>query len=260
MCLILLAWQAHPRWRLLVAANRDERHDRASSPAQWWDDRPGLFAGRDLVAGGSWLGITRSGRFAALTNHRDLRRPQRSAESRGALVREFLDGTMAPLDYLAEVERERHRWLPFNLLVGDGTMLANLSTEAAQGQRMQHLAPGLHGISNSILEAPWPKVRKGLAALAAVVAAPAAADPAPALFQALADRSVAPDDELPDTGLPLERERAISAAMIIDPVYGTRCATVLAMAHDGSWRCQERSFDAAGATTGIRSASHGMVT
>ncbi|MDE3011451.1 MAG: NRDE family protein [Pseudomonadota bacterium] len=256
MCLILLAWKAHPRWRLLLAANRDERHDRASSAAGWWPDLPTAFGGRDLVAGGSWLGVTRAGRFAAITNHRDLRRPARQAESRGALVRDFLAGTATPAAWLAKVESERQRWLPFNLLVGDGDTLACLSTEAPDGARVQLLHSGLHGISNHLLDTPWPKVRRGTAALQAVLASDAA-DPFPPLLAALADRRVAADHELPDTGLPLERERQISAAMIVDPVYGTRCATVLALDHGGAWRCLERSFDPSGALSGEACAGSG---
>lgn len=256
MCLILLAWKAHPRWRLLLAANRDERHDRASAVAGWWPDLPTAFGGRDLEAGGSWLGITRSGRFAAITNHRDLRRPPRHAESRGTLVRDFLAGTAAPATWLAAVESERERWLPFNLLVGDGHTLACLSTEAPAGARVQLLQDGLHGVSNHLLDTPWPKVRRGTAAMQAVLASDAA-DPFPPLLAALADRRVAADHELPDTGLPLERERLISAAMIVDPVYGTRCATVLALGHDGAWQCIERRFDPSGAVTGEARAATG---
>ena len=280
MCLILLAWRAHPRYALVLAANRDERHDRASLPAQWWPELPGVFAGRDLVAGGTWLGITRDGRMAALTNHRDLRRPPRSdAESRGALVRDFLTGHCSPDDYLARVAPQAARWSPFNLLVGD---MSGVACYGSTDGITRRLSPGVHGLSNHLLDTPWPKVARGSAALqrlleADALAAPpragedardgtwvgsdrdvracSGADAAPttlseALFALLANRDTAADAALPDTGLPLARERALSAAMIVDPVYGTRCATVLLFDHQGRWTFQERSFDPAGQLSG----------
>ena len=249
MCLILLAWQADPRYRLVVAANRDEVHSRPSAGADWWPDVPGLFAGRDRVGGGTWLGMTRDGRFAALTNHRDRRRPPGGQESRGALVREFLAGDLAPLEYLEKVEAQRSRWPAFNLLVGTSDTLACLATEAPDGARIQCVAPGMHGLSNALFDTPWPKVRRGMAALDSALLAP---DPGPALFDALADRSEAVDAELPDTGLPRDRERAVSAAMIVDPVYGTRCSTVLLVDRSGGWSFVERSFTPAGKLDGVR--------
>ena len=249
MCLILFAWQHHPRYRLVLAANRDERHDRATDAAQWWPDAPDLFAGRDQVAGGTWLGITRQGRIAALTNHRDLRRAPRQAESRGHLVRDFLLGEDNAPAFLERVATEQQRWLPFNLLVGDGDTLACFGSEAAAGEQVQTVTPGLHGLSNHLLDTPWPKVRWGRAALAGALEAPDAELEA-ALFGLLADRSTASGQELPDTGLPIDRERAISAPMIIDPIYGTRCATVLLVEHDGRLQLRERSFDPSGRVTG----------
>jgi uncharacterized protein with NRDE domain len=260
LCLILLAWQTDPHWRLVLAANRDERHDRASAPVDWWPGQAGLFAGRDLVAGGTWLGITRAGRFAALTNYRDLRRTAHAGASRGMLVRDFLLGRQHPLEHLAAIDAQRQQWPPFNLLVGDTDTLVCLSTEARSASpRLQVLGAGIHGISNHLLNTPWPKVRLGREAMRTVLASDSAC-PDEALFQVLASRSVAADPELPDTGLPLERERATSAAMIVDPVYGTRCASVLLVDHQGRWRMQERSFAPNGQLTGIRHGHSGEAT
>jgi uncharacterized protein with NRDE domain len=252
VCLILLAWQADSRYRLVLAANRDELHLRPSLPAHWWADHPGLFGGRDREAGGTWFGIARAGRFAALTNFRDLRRAPRPAESRGRLVSEYLAGNAGAAAHLTTIASQSGRWLPFNLLAGDRDALACLGSEDGQ---VRMVTPGIHGISNHLLDSPWPKVSRGCAGLAERLDSTRDAGLTEALFGLLADRSTAPDAELPDTGLPLARERAVSAAMIVDPVYGTRCATVLLIEHDGRWTCSERSFDAAGRATGQVDAS-----
>jgi uncharacterized protein with NRDE domain len=248
MCLILFAWQAHPRYRLVLAANRDELHARPSAPAGWWEDVPGVFGGRDRVAGGTWLGITRAGRFAALTNVRDLRRPAPAGPtaSRGRLVRDFLAGTAAPLDYLTGLAGQVGRWLPYNLLVGAGGQLDCMGSLDA---RVQPLAAGVHGLSNHLIDTPWPKVEQGRARLEGLLAERDQEALEASLFALLGERVIAPDEHLPDTGVGLARERALSANMIVDPVYGTRCASVLLWGHDGQWTCRERSFDAGGNIT-----------
>ncbi len=255
MCLILLAWQAHPVYRLVLAANRDERHARPSLPADWWPQAPDVGGGRDLAGGGTWLGITRQGRFAALTNHRNLRLDAPSGESRGGLVADFLTSQQAALPYVQQVSAQRTRWAPFNLLASSGDQL--IAYGSAGTAPPQVLRDGVHGLSNHLPDTPWPKVVRGSAALHRALDQATTEDAlCTGLFALLDDRQVAADADLPDTGLPLPRERALSAAMIVDPDYGTRCATVLLWRHDGTWMLQERSFDCAGTPTIMRTLRH----
>jgi uncharacterized protein with NRDE domain len=237
VCLILFAHRAHPRYRLVVAANRDEWFRRPSAPAAFWPERPDLLAGRDLEQGGTWLGVTRAGRFAALTNYRDPRSKRDAAPSRGALVTGFLAGEDAPGAYAERLAGQAARYNGFNLLAADGDELACASSRAARAARVE---PGVHGLSNGVLDEPWPKVRKGRERLAAVLAGRfEAAD----LFALLKDESRADDAELPATGVSLEWERQLSAMHIRAEGYGTRCATVVLVDADGTVAFHERTFD-----------------
>lgn len=225
----MFAYRAHARFPLILAANRDEFRERPAQPAHWWADLPQILAGRDLQAGGTWLGITRSGRFAAITNHRDLRRAPIGGPSRGRLVRMALEGEIDPAgstDYEG-----------FNLL--HGTVDALRYHNNIQ-QVDEALAPGIHGLSNAFLDTPWPKVERAKAGLEKLLDAD---DPAliTGLFALLADGSPAPDDLLPDTGLPLELERAASSIFIPTPGYGTRCSTVILVDDQGLVRFEERT-------------------
>lgn len=244
MCLILFAHAAHPRYRLVVAANRDEWFRRPSAPAAFWADRPEVLAGRDLEQGGTWLGLTRGGRFAALTNFRDPRAKRDGAPSRGALVSAFLDGKRAPLDYAARLVTEADRYNGFNLLAGAGDELAYLSS---RGRQAMPVAPGVHGLSNGALDEPWPKVRKGRERLSEALSRDVGPDD---LFTLLKDHSLAPDEELPDTGVSRDWERLLSAMHIVADGYGTRCATVVLVGHDGEVTFCERTFDAGGRVAG----------
>jgi uncharacterized protein with NRDE domain len=237
MCLILLGWQAHPRWRLVVAANRDEFHARPTAPAAWWPEHPQLLAGRDLEQGGTWMGVTRGGRFAAVTNFRDPAGVRPGAPSRGRLVSDFLLGEMPSLAYLAGLMPLAPAYNGFNLLVMDGTTLAWTSNRAPMART---LPPGVYGLSNHLLDTPWPKVAHGKAELREALAAPEA-ELEERLFATLARRDPAPDAELPHTGVGTELERALSSAFIITPEYGTRCSTVLLLAQDGSGLLVERT-------------------
>lgn len=222
MCLILLAWQAHPEYPLVVAANRDEFFERPTAPAGFWPDQPGILAGRDLQAGGTWMGITRSGRFSALTNHRDplLHRPD--ARSRGTLVAEFLTGCCAPRTYVERLAREgANAYNGFNLLVGDAQTLLWFSNVSGESRE---LAPGIYGLSNELLDTPWPKVEQSKSALGKALQA---LPDDRALFELLRDDSIFPDAILPRTGLDLEWERLLSAAFVRGPDYGTRGSTAL---------------------------------
>ena len=238
MCVLFVAWHQSPEFPLIVAANRDEFHTRPTAPLQWWEDEPDVAAGRDLLAGGTWLGVTRGGRFAAVTNVRD---PQASEgrRSRGLLVRDaLLDGqdVAQALDRLAG---DSDPYAPFNLLAGDGAGMYYLNNLE---QRMpQPLPPDVYALSNARLNTPWPKVIRGRRAFVEKVAAGADQE---ALLAMLHDPVPAPDAELPDTGVGVEFERLLSPVFIRGEQYGTRCSTVVRMAADGSGDMVERRFDA----------------
>ena len=249
MCLIVFAWEASPKTRLVVAANRDEFFARRTAPAAWWADAPDVLAGRDLEAGGTWLGITRAGRFAALTNFRDASAPKKDgAPSRGALAADFLRGEAAAADYVAAVQPVAGRYHGFNLLVSDGAELWSFSN--VEGDPVL-LGPGVRGLSNHLLETPWPKVTAARSRLeAALGATNGAEDLERRLLDLLADRTTAPDGTLPATGLPLDWERALSAAFVLLPGYGTRTSTVLVIGADGWARFAECTFGEGGAPLG----------
>jgi uncharacterized protein with NRDE domain len=260
MCLIALALDRHPRYPLVIAANRDEYLHRPAAALDWWRATPHaapVLAGRDLRAGGTWMGVSVNGRVAMLTNVRDLPRYKAIAPSRGAIVPAWLDTQQAASEFWRDTATRGHN--PFNLLAGD----------LAQGQwwwaddrasAPQMLRPGLYGLSNAALDAPWPKVQRLKGALAqALYAATTGAELETLLFAALADRSVAPDNALPDTGIGLERERWLAPAFIRMPHtdYGTRCSTLLIaerLASGLSVRIVERQFDAGGHAISQRSA------
>lgn len=241
MCLIAFAWKAHPAWRLVVAANRDEFHARPALPAGWWADAPRVLAGRDLRDGGTWMGVTRDGRFAALTNYRDPGFAQlEGAHSRGALVAGFLRGSADAETYARGVSADAARYNGFNLLVGDGEGLFYLSNRAAGVRRLE---PGVYGLSNHLLDTPWPKVVRARRALQdALARAGTDADAWDSgLWEMLGDRVAAADDALPDTGVGTEHERLLSAPFIAGDVYGTRASTVLTISAENDVRLVERS-------------------
>lgn len=236
MCLILAAWQAHPDYPLVVAANRDEFFARPTAPAKFWEEAPDVLAGRDLEAGGTWLGVTRRGRFAALTNFRDPVRNKPGAPSRGGLVSGFLGGTQSAEDYLRELESVAGRYNGFNLMFGDREGLWCFSN-CGEGERK--LAPGVYGLSNHLLDTPWPKVARGKSALADALEALPEEGP---LFALLRDDRIAPDDALPRTGVSLEWERLLSASFVRSPAYGTRSSTVVLLDRTGKLRFTEQTF------------------
>lgn len=247
MCLIVLAWRARSDLPLVVAANRDEWRDRPAEAAHWWPDHPGLLAGRDLQAGGTWMGITRAGRFAAVTNFRDPAERRSTAKSRGALVTEYLLGNDSPARFLSNLSARSHEYSGFNLIAGDGASLFFFGSREGEPRAIE---PGVHGLSNHLLDEPWPKVRRGSLAM---LAALEAKDPAPALFDMLSDAEGAPDEELPATGVGVEWERRLASALITGPEYGTRASTVLVIPSSGDVRFEERSRAADGGVTGVAS-------
>lgn len=237
MCLIGFAWQAHPRWRLLLAGNRDEAHARPSAPLARWDDLP-IIAGRDLQAGGTWLGVTDDARCAVVTNVRDPRDAQ-TGSSRGLLIRDYLAGDADATGHANRLLRGAADYRPFNLLAfdaGAGFYLGNRPQPHAQA-----VTAGIHGLSNADFDAPWPKTRVLMQRLQDWIDAGGDTDFS-ALFAALADEQVAPDDQLPDTGVGLELERRLSSAFIRGQDYGTRASTVVAISHAGGGVITERRF------------------
>lgn len=243
MCLIVIAWKARDDLPLVVAANRDEWRERPAQPAHWWDDAPGILAGRDLKAGGTWMGVTRSGRFAAITNFRDPAERRSTAPSRGALVTEYLLSGDAPERFLASIAARAGAYNGFNLIAGDG---ASLWYFGSREGTMRPIEPGVHGLSNHLLDEPWPKVRRGREVMQAALAD---ADPAPRLFGMLSDANPAPDAELPDTGVGIAWERRLATALITGEEYGTRCSTVVTLAASGAVDFEERTRAADGSVT-----------
>jgi uncharacterized protein with NRDE domain len=247
MCLIVVAWKSHPRYRLVVAANRDEFHERPAAPLGWWSEDARVLAGRDLQAGGAWLGVSRSGRFGAVTNFRELERaPAPDAPTRGRLVPDFLAADGAPEDFVAATSAAADRYAGFNLLLSSPGSLHYWSNRVAGPARA--LAPGIYGLGNHLLDSPWPKLVRVRAGFAGVIEA-GEADVA-AIFDLLADRDPAPGEAMPSAGLPPDLETALSSPFVLHERYGTRCSTVVLVAHDGHTTVAERRFDPSGALTG----------
>jgi uncharacterized protein with NRDE domain len=237
VCLVLLAWQVHPRYPLVVAANRDEFFARETATADFWPDHPSLLAGRDFSAGGTWMGVTRDGRFAALTNHRNPAAVNESAPSRGALVSAFLSGDENPKHYCDRyADAEGRRYNGFNLLAANRTQLCWVSNVSGE---TRELPPGIYGLSNELLDTPWPKVAQSKSSLAAALQG--LPDERP-LFQILRDEKLYPDAMLPRTGVDREWEKLLSAAFVQGPGYGTRGSTVLLIAGDGTVTFDEQTW------------------
>lgn len=240
MCLIVVGWHVHPDYPLVVAANRDEFHARPTAAAARWADAPQVGAGRDLEAGGTWLGIAPGGRFAAVTNVREPGQPP-GQYSRGALTADFLRSTVRAADYAAGIDGQAYAG--FNLLLGDGQALWYLSNRDGPPRA---LPPGIYGLSNRSLDTPWPKLVQARTAFAeALRSLPDEA----ACFALLADRSTVDDADLPSTGVPLAWERLLSAIFVCSERYGTRASTLVLQETTGHSTLIERSFDASGKET-----------
>lgn len=226
MCLIVFAWQLVQGTPLIAVGNRDEFYERPAEPANWWPDFPEVFAGRDLRGGGTWLGVTRAGRFAAVTNVRnpDLLKP--GAPTRGVLASGFLTGTASPQAYVEGVAENAEKFSGFNLLIGDGNELIWYSNAACDERNGKPLKPGLYGLSNASLDTPWPKLIRTKAQFASLLCQDA---PDEAYFDMLSDTTRASDCRLPKTGVPIEMERILSSVCIASPDYGTRVSTVVRM-------------------------------
>jgi uncharacterized protein with NRDE domain len=248
MCLLVLAWNAHPRYRLVVAANRDEYHDRPAAPLGRWPAPADILAGRDLRAGGTWLGVDSRRRFGVVTNFRDLVRAPAEAPTRGGLIPRYLAGEDAPGLYLERLQREAAEYGGFNLLLADGESLWYASNRSAPFARA--LSPGVHGLSNERLDTPWPKLQRVRRGFEEWLLEGGSAESGE-LFALLADRTPAGDDAvLPNSGLAPEWERVLSSPFVLHERYGTRCSTVVAIEPTGRCYLAERRFDAAGAVSG----------
>jgi len=238
MCLILLSYRMHNRYPLILAANRDEFYERPSAAVSLWNEAPGVVAGKDLQRGGTWLGITKTGRLAMLTNYRERPPFGRDAPSRGWLVRDFLCCQEEPKAYLERIEVEKAEYNGFSLILGD---MNNLFYMSNRGDMLE-LSPGLYGLSNRLLDTPWPKVKRGKEFLGSLLSK--SDKPLPEdIFHILADRSKPRDDELPDTGIGLEWERILSAIFITSPKYGTRSSSVIMIDRRNHVMFIERVFD-----------------
>jgi len=225
MCVIFVAYRTHPKYPLIVLANRDEFYDRPTLPAASWHDRPNIFAGRDKVAGGTWLGVADGGRFAAITNYRE---PSASIGdiSRGLLVSEFLNTTTTAENYLRQTSEIADRYSGFNLLIGEFNASTNeLWYFSNRGAEPKRLKPGRYGLSNHLLNTSWPKVNRGLQGFAKIVSN--AEIDKEDCFRLLSDETIALDEQLPNTGVGIDRERLLSPIFIRTPIYGTRSSTIV---------------------------------
>ncbi len=239
VCLVLVASDVHPQYRLIIAGNRDETYDRPTSPLDFWHDHPGVLAGRDLKAGGTWLGVTLGGRFAAVTNYRDPSGAVPSARSRGDLVKDFLISKLSPVDFLDAVQPKADQYNGFNVLLGDTKTWLCFSNRNGKP-----FAPskGLHGLSNHLINTPWPKVQTAKARMKKTLkySGDALID---SLFSLLDSRSAPPDNQLPDTGVGLEWERILSPIFIVSPMYGTRSSSIVLFDRQGKVTFVEQTFE-----------------
>jgi len=240
MCLIFLSLQQHPAYKLIVVANRDEFYQRKTAVADYWQDAPEILGGRDLEAGGTWMAVSKKGKIAMVTNYRDLRNLKEAAPSRGHLVSDFLLLDVTPQDYLAEIEPKAPEYNGFNLIVGDAEELWYLSNYK---KGFEKITDGFHALSNNLLDVPWPKIIRGSEKIKTALQQPIVE--ATTLLNLMYDSQLAEDAQLPDTGLPLDRERLLSSMFIKSPGYGSRCSTVVTIDRNNNLTFTERVYDLA---------------
>ncbi|WNQ14027.1 NRDE family protein [Paenibacillus aurantius] len=235
MCLILFAYRIHPEYHLILGANRDEFYNRPTALANYWDDYPNILAGRDLTKMGTWLGVTKKGRFAALTNYRNPEEEGQGKKSRGELVADFLKGHKTPEAFMSEAKQKRNSYPGYNLLTGDANELYYYSNVEDEVRRLE---PGIYGVSNHLLDTSWPKVTHGKAGLANLLHRN---DLVEQLFELLRNETSFPDEILPRTGVSLEWERLLSPLFVKSDGYGTRCSTILLLT-DETLEFKERTY------------------
>lgn len=238
MCLIFLSLNNHSRYKLIVAANRDEFYQRKTAAADFWHDHPQILGGRDLEAYGTWMAMNKNGRIAMVTNYRDLKHLKAIAPSRGALVSNFLLTDDSPEHYLEKLGSTSHEYNGYNLIVGSPE---ELWYQSNYREGILKISSGLHGLSNHLLDTPWPKVVRGIDKMKIALADKNVAPDN--LFNVLMDDQLAPDDQLPDTGIGIERERMLSSVFIKSPGYGTRCSTVVMIDKNDQVYFAERVYD-----------------
>lgn len=237
MCLILFSWKQKPGYKLVLAANRDEFYARPTRETEYWEDQPEILAGRDLEAGGTWMGITKEGRFAAITNYRDPGMKKENAPSRGNLTADFLKGNDTPESYLLKIQKTGDAYYGFNLLIGNSDELwyyNNINHEIRQ------LPPGSYGLSNALLDTSWPKVKLGKDLFGKASESANIEDGT--LFDALGNSGKAADNDLPSTGVPYEWEKAISAMFIETETYGTCSSTIVTVDDENRIRFVEKTY------------------
>lgn len=238
MCLILISYDMHPEYRLILAANRDEYYNRPTRPLGFWNTNPDILAGKDLRGKGTWLGVTKSGRLSAITNYRDPLSLKDNAPSRGKLLTDFLKGTTTPKENMEHIKRVGHKYNGFNLIAGD---ISDLYYYSNMEQLVKKIEPGLYGVSNHLLDTPWPKVEKAKALFENIVTVNSNIDPE-ALFIVLEDNTVPADDQLPDTGVGINWERRLSSIFIKSKTYGTRSSSIILYDRKGHITFIERTF------------------
>jgi uncharacterized protein with NRDE domain len=239
MCLINFQLNDHPTYKLIIAANRDEVYERPTAPAHFWEEEPNILAGQDLLQKGTWLGITKNGRFAALTNYRDPEHMKKGALSRGEIVKSYLTGGLSPEAYIQQLKERKNDYVGFNVLVGNADKLVHYNNVLDE---QTNIPPGTHGLSNATLDTPWPKVVKGKKELKEYTGEHDKIDPEQ-LFSIVADAEESDEDSLPDTGVGLELERKLSSLFIKMPEYGTRSSTVLLVDKENNLTFIERTFE-----------------
>lgn len=244
MCLILFAYKVHPNYPLILAANRDEFYDRPATPAHFWHSNANLLAGKDLQAGGTWMGMTRGGKFAALTNYREPKSLKPAAPSRGGIVLDFLLSSETTQNYLKKLANSQIPYNKFNLLIGSVSSLFYYSNVT---QQVEQVTPGIHGLCNHLLDTPWPKVLKGKSGLRDLIKE--YQEPKPEkLLALLSDTAPAPITELPDTGVDPEIESMLSSIFIKTSTYGSRASTILWVDNKNKVNFMEITFNSQNAT------------
>ncbi|HET9679253.1 MAG TPA: NRDE family protein [Gammaproteobacteria bacterium] len=262
MCLLAFAWKTHPDYRLIFAGNRDEFHARPTAAADWWEDAPHVLGGRDLAAGGTWLGLTDQGRFAVVTNYREPgAAPPAEALSRGTLATDFLIGTSTPHTYLNTLRAGGGaRFAGFNLLfgelAGDKPALFYYSNRSGATDLTGELSAGIYGLSNHLLDTPWPKVQHLKAAMQLNSAEPSDTE---TLLGALGDRTLPDDAELPNTGVSPAHEKLLSPACIVSPDYGTRASSIVTVANTGQTQFIELTRNRDGEPAGRKEYSFNLI-
>lgn len=243
MCTVFIAWQSHPLYDLIVCSNRDEFKKRPSQRAHYWKDHPQVFAGRDLLEGGTWLGLAQKSKFSVVTNYRDFSLHKEAMRSRGELTVNYLTNNESPKQYLESVSQTMSNYNPFNLVVADGKQLLYLSN--VEGE-IKCLKPGVYGLSNHLLDTPWPKVAEGLTTLRPVIEAkPDIETIVETCFTVLDRKTPYDDDRLPHTGIPIETERKLSSVFVDFDDYGTQYQTVIIREKSGRTYFYEKSWSSA---------------